>query len=233
MSDSTMQTRSALPFAASETKVKLCGMRRPEDIEAVNAVRPDYIGFICNDRFWRYIPMEEARKLKRMLDSSIRAVGVFVDDPFEKIAEYLKNGVIDLVQLHGNESEYYIRQLQNVMAFQGTRVPIIKALKIESERDIEAARRNAADYVLLDNGAGTGASFDWTLIRDIERDYFLAGGLGPDNVREAVERFHPFAVDMSSSLETDKVKNPAKIEAAVRAVRESRKTAIQESNSKQ
>lgn len=201
------------------TRMKFCGMRRREDIEAVNRIRPDYIGFICTDRFWRYIPPEKAAELKAMLDPSIRAVGVFVDEPYEKIADYLKKGIIDIVQLHGNESEYYIRKLRDVMAFQNTIAPVIQACRVRTPADLVKAEHSAADYILLDNGAGTGQNFDWKLIRDIGREYFLAGGLTPENVGEAVDRFHPFAVDMSSGLETDRIKDTEKMRKAAEEVR--------------
>lgn len=201
------------------TRIKFCGMRRREDIEAVNRIHPDYIGFICTDRFWRYIPPEKAAELKAMLDPSIRAVGVFVDEPYEKIAHYLKEGIIDIVQLHGNESEYYIRKLRDVMAFQNTIAPVIQACRVRTPADLVKAEHSAADYILLDNGAGTGQTFDWKLIRDIGREYFLAGGLTPENVGEAVDRFHPFAVDMSSGLETDRIKDPGKMRKAAEEVR--------------
>jgi phosphoribosylanthranilate isomerase len=96
---------------------------------------------------------------------------------------------------------------------------VIQAYRIASEDDIRRARESAADYILLDHGTGTGQTFDWNLVRGIGRPFFLAGGLGPDNLREAVSRMEPFAVDMSSSVETDKVKDREKILAAVRAVR--------------
>lgn len=201
------------------TKIKLCGMRRPEDIQAVNEVMPDYIGFIGSSRFWRHIPREQAAGLRGQLRPGIQAVGVFVDEPYEEIAAWLRAGTIDLVQLHGSEDEYYIRQLRKVMLFQDTLVPIIQAFRVKSPSDLIRAEHSAADYVLLDSGAGSGQTFDWSLLEKFERPCFLAGGLGPDNVAEAVRRFHPFAVDMSSSLETDRKKDPEKIRRAVRAVR--------------
>lgn len=201
------------------TKIKICGLRRQEDVEAANACMPDYIGFICSDRFWRYIPMEQAAALKKSLRPEIRAVGVFVDESYEKIAAYLKAGVIDMVQLHGKEDEYYVRQLRKVMIFQSTVVPIVQAYQIRTENDRVRAEASAADYVLLDSGRGSGQTFDWSLIRNVKRDFFLAGGLGPDNVREAVEAVHPFAVDMSSGVETDRKKDPEKMRRAVDAVR--------------
>lgn len=204
---------------AEKTKIKLCGMRRPEDILAVNQAKPDYIGFICSRRFWRHISLEEAAVLKRMLDPGIQAVGVFVDEPYEEIAGWLKKGVIDLVQLHGEEDEYYIRQLRKVMLFQETLVPVIQAFRVKTEKDLLRAGHSIADYILLDSGAGSGVTFDWSLLDSMDRPYFLAGGLGPDNVAEAIRRFHPYAVDMSSSLETERKKDPEKIRRAVREAR--------------
>ena len=204
---------------AEKTKIKLCGMRRPEDIRAVNQAKPDYIGFICSRRFWRHISLEEAAVLKEMLDPGIQAVGVFVDEPYEEIAGWLKKGVIDLVQLHGEEDEYYIRQLRKVMLFQETLVPVIQAFRVKTEKDLLRAGHSIADYILLDSGAGSGVTFDWSLLDSMDRPYFLAGGLGPDNVAEAIRRFHPYAVDMSSSLETERKKDPEKIRRAVREAR--------------
>lgn len=212
------QRRKEKPVA-EKTKIKLCGMRRPEDILAVNQAKPDYIGFICSRRFWRHISLEEAAVLKEMLDPGIRAVGVFVDEPYEEIAGWLKKGVIDLVQLHGEEDEYYIRQLRKVMLFQETLVPVIQAFRVKTETDLLRAGHSIADYILLDSGAGSGVTFDWSLLESMKRPYFLAGGLGPDNVAEAIRRFHPYAVDMSSSLETERKKDPEKIRRAVREAR--------------
>lgn len=200
-------------------KIKICGMRRKEDIRAANRWRPDAIGFICTSRFWRYIPMEQAAELRGMLDPSITACGVFVNEPYEYIAEYLKKGIINAVQLHGDEDEYYIRQLRKVMIFQDTMVPVIKAFKISSERDMLRAKASIADYVLLDSGAGTGQRFDWKLIRDIGRPFFLAGGITPENIREAAERFRPYCLDLSSGVETDRVKDPEKIRRAIENLR--------------
>ncbi|MCC6094534.1 MAG: phosphoribosylanthranilate isomerase [Eubacterium sp.] len=200
-------------------RIKICGLRRDEDIRAVNLYKPEYAGFICSSAYWRYIPLEEVQRLRNNLDPSIIACGVFVDEPYEYIAEYLKKGVIDMVQLHGSEDGYYIRQLRKVMLFQDTLVPIIKAYKITSDADMIRAKASIADYVLLDSGAGTGRTFDWTLIRDIGRPFFLAGGLTPDNIREAADRLHPFAVDISSGVETDRMKDPEKIRQSVQNLR--------------
>jgi phosphoribosylanthranilate isomerase len=206
------------------TKIKLCGMRTVEDIEAVNSCRPDFAGIICTEGFRRYIPWQEALELKERLDPSIACVGVFVNETYEYIETYLKRGIIDVVQLHGREDNYYIEQLRRVMMYQGTVAPVIKAFAVRSREDIEEASRSTADYILLDNGTGSGESFDWSLLEDVNRKYFLAGGLGPDNVAAAVEQLQPFAVDMSSRIETDFKKDPVKMHQAVEAVRNLQKT---------
>lgn len=205
--------------ASPGTKIKICGLRRPEDIEIINRYRPDFAGFICSEPFWRYVPEEKLGELTAKVAPGIRRVGVFVDDSPEKAAEFVRKGLIDIVQLHGQEDEYYIRSLRKIMVFYGRTAPVVKAFRIRSAADITAAAHSIADLVLLDGGTGSGKTFDWQLIRDIGRDYFLAGGLNPGNIREAVGRFHPFAVDVSSGVETDRIKDPEKIEKCIEAVR--------------
>ena len=196
------------------TRIKLCGLSRPCDIEAANELKPEYIGFVFVSNRRRYITPEKAKELKQLLAPEIGAVGVFIDEKPESVAGLLNHGVIDIAQLHGSEDEDYIRQLRAL-----TDRPIIRAFRIESARDIEDAEHCSADYVLLDSGAGTGTTFDWNLIQNIKRPYFLAGGLSPDNARDAVKTLHPFAVDVSSGIETDGVKDKIKMAAFVAAVR--------------
>ena len=196
------------------TKIKLCGLSRPCDIEAANELKPEYIGFVFAPKSRRYVTPEKAKELKQLLDPDICAVGVFVNEDPERIACLVNSGVIDIAQLHGSEDEDYIKKLRTL-----TDKPVIRAFRIESARDIEDAEHCSAEYVLLDSGAGTGAVFDWELIQDIKRPYFLAGGLSLDNVGDAVEMLHPFAVDVSSGIETDGVKDRIKMAAFVAAVR--------------
>ena len=197
------------------TKIKLCGLSRPMDIEAVNALRPDYIGFVFARKSRRYVSPEVARELRRMLVPGIRAVGVFVREEPEAVAALLNDGVIDLAQLHGGEDAGYIARLRAL-----TDGPLIQAFRVESPADLDRARMSAADYILLDNGAGgTGAAFDWSLLRGFDRPYFLAGGLAPENVAEAVRALAPYAVDVSSGIETDGVKDAEKMRKFVAAVR--------------
>ena len=196
------------------TKIKLCGLSRPRDILAANQLRPEYIGFVFAPKSSRYISSEQARELKALLSSQIRTVGVFVNEGIDRVEELLNSGVIDLAQLHGSEDADYIRQLRT-----RTGKPVIQAFRITSEEDVKWAEHSIADHILLDAGAGTGTVFDWSMLRQIRRPYFLAGGLGPENVKGAVERLHPYAVDVSSGIETDGSKDPEKMAAFVTAVR--------------
>lgn len=196
------------------TKIKLCGLKRECDIEAANALKPEYIGFVFWKKSKRYVSPETAETLKAMLCEDISAVGVFVDEEPEAVAGLLKKGIIDIAQLHGSEDEEYIKKLRGL-----TDKPIIKAFCIKSESDIINANGSGADFVLLDSGLGTGNSFDWSLIRKIKRPYFLAGGLGTENVGEALRELHPYAVDVSSKIETDGLKDKEKMRSFVFAVR--------------
>jgi len=196
------------------TKMKFCGLRRPNEIELVNALKPDYIGFVFAPKSKRYLLPEDAAKLKKQLLPSITVVGVFVQEKPEIIAELLNQGVIEMAQLHGGEDEEYIRRLRNL-----TNKPILKAFQVRQEQDLIEAQKSLADFVLLDSGnGGTGTTFDWSFLREFHRPYFLAGGLNPDNVKTAIKQFHPYAVDVSSGIETDGYKDKKKMEAFVNAV---------------
>lgn len=197
------------------TKVKMCGLSRMEDIEYANEVLPEFIGFVFAPKSRRYVSFEQAKKLRGELDYRIAAVGVFVDEDIENIVRLVKDEVIDMVQLHGSEDNAYIAKLREM-----AEVPIIQAFKIIDSYDAESAVLSDADFVLLDSGMGTGKTFDWSLIKSINRPYFLAGGISPENAAQAVERFSPYAVDASSSLETNGVKDLSKMTALARAVRE-------------
>lgn len=197
------------------TKIKLCGLSRPCDIEEANALKPEYIGFVFAKKSKRYVSPDKAAALKAMLDPAVQAVGVFVNENVETAAKLANDGVIDVIQLHGGEDEDYIACLRKL-----TDKPIVKAFRIDTAEDIQKAERCSADYVLLDSGnGGTGTAFDWSLIEKIDRDFFLAGGLDADNAGEAVRRIKPFAVDVSSGIETDGLKDKVKMAAFVAAVR--------------
>ncbi|MBR1597874.1 MAG: phosphoribosylanthranilate isomerase [Lachnospiraceae bacterium] len=188
------------------TRIKFCGLTRPCDIEVVNELKPDYIGFVFWQKSKRYITRLEAKELKAMLSKDIKAVGVFVDEDISRVTALLKDGIIDIVQLHGSEDEAYIKEVRKLTGKQ-----IIKAFKVTPEADINKINESSADYVLLDAGMGDGKTFDWDLINNIQRPYFLAGGLDCNNVSEAVSKLEPFAVDVSSGIETDGLKDPIKM----------------------
>lgn len=200
---------------AEKPKIKICGLTRPEDIACVNRFGPDYIGFVFARKSHRFVTYDEAAALKRQLSPSIRAVGVFVDESPEVVAGLLQNQVIDLAQLHGREDEHYLRELRRLT--DGT---VIQAFKICSEDDLIRAQESTADYLLFDSPvAGSGTTFDWSLLQNITRPYFLAGGLNPDNVKQALGTLTPFGVDVSSGVETDRVKDKEKIRQFIQSVR--------------
>ena len=196
------------------TKIKLCGMRRAADIQAANRLKPDYIGFVFAAKSKRCVTPEQAAGLKAILDPDISAVGVFVNETPEAVAELLNSGVIDIAQLHGSEDEAYLTELRKL-----SDKPLIKAFRIRTREDLDAAEKSPADFVLLDAGAGDGKTFDWDLLENFSRPCFLAGGLDPENVREAIERCCPYAVDVSSGIETGGFKDEAKMQAFVNNVR--------------
>ena len=197
------------------TKIKLCGLTREADIDAANLLRPDYIGFVFAKSSRRAISPEQAAERKTRLRSDILAVGVFVNEPTEHILRLLEAGTIDIAQLHGAESFDDVSALKRQ-----TQKPVIQAFRVATQEDVLRAIQSPADYILLDNGAGgTGERFDWSLVEGIRRDFFLAGGLSASNVQEAISCCQPFAVDTSSALETDGVKDPAKMAAFVAAAR--------------
>lgn len=197
-----------------KTKIKLCGMMNPPDVITAMELGVDYVGFILSEGFRRTIPLGTFCELESYLaGSAVKKVGVFVNEPIEGIMEYYEES-LDVIQLHGQEDALYIKTLR-----QHTKKPIIKAFKITSAEDVQMANKSTADYVLLDSGTGTGKTFDHSLIEGIDRPYFLAGGLTAQNVKEAIRKLHPYAVDASSCLETDGRKDKNKMTEFVNAIR--------------
>lgn len=216
------------------TRIKLCGLMRIRDIETVNDIRPDYIGFVFDKKSRLYVTPQQAALLRMHLTEGIWTVGVFVNETPEYVAQLLNSGIIDIAQLHGTEDEAYLRHVRAM-----TLAPVIQAFRVggarteeekaRAEEAIRAAGASSADVVLLDAGAGGGTGFDWTLLKPAAdgdsaargpgRPYFFAGGLNPENVAEAVRLLHPYAVDVSSGIETEGVKDPAKMAAFAAAVR--------------
>lgn len=199
----------------SETGIKICGLKRMQDIECVNACKPDYIGFVFFSKSSRLVSIEEAACLKKQLSSDIKAVGVFLENEYDEIIELVNRGIIDIIQVHGSRNREMIPALKAEVS-----VPIVEAFSIDSTEDVELANQSIADFVLLDHGAGGGGeTFDWSLLAGINRPYFLAGGLNPANVKTAISLCNPYAVDVSSGVETDKLKDPEKIREFINIVR--------------
>ena len=195
-------------------KVKFCGLSRICDIEGANALMPEYIGFVFAPQSRRCILPEKAAKLKSLLSPGIKAVGVFVNQQPEFAAELLNSDIIDIAQLHGNEEDDYIEQLRRL-----THKPIIQAFRITGAEEVITAQNSIADCILLDAGAGTGTSFDWKLVQNIKRPYFLAGGLNAQNARAALSILKPYALDVSSGIETNGLKDTRKMAEFIHAVR--------------
>ena len=196
-------------------KIKICGLRRLEDVEMVNRHKPDYIGFVFADSK-RKVSHEFAAHMKDNLSSDIISVGVFVDAEIDEIVELFGDGVIDIAQLHGSESEEYIKNLKERTDY---KLKIINAIEMSDELDLLEYDNSIADYLLLDSGKGSGKTFDWSLIRDdLDKEFFLAGGIDVSNAEEAIGKFNPYAIDLSSSLETDGFKDESKISEIMEVV---------------
>lgn len=202
-------------------KLKLCGIRRPEDISYVNSFPPDYIGFVFA-KSKRQVTAEQAAALARELRRGIQTVGVFVNEPLENLQHIARTARLDVLQLHGDEDEAYITALR-----QHTDLPVWKAVRVTDAESLQSADNLSADRLLLDSFSpaaygGTGKTANWTMIQTArpQTPFFLAGGLTIDNLTEAIETVHPEGVDLSGGIETDGYKDKEKIKAVVERVRQ-------------
>ncbi len=242
------------------TRIKICGLKRPEDVDYVNQYLPDYAGFVFAGSK-RRVTDEQAEELSRKLDERIIPVGVFVNEPVEHIVNLVRKGIIRIVQLHGDEDGIYILNLKEalnklvgkteyIMYESGEAagkmngqnkkeaiekkcgqnkkeiIKIIKAVRVQSREQILEAAKLPCDYLLLDTWqkdayGGSGKQFDKSLIpSELTIPYFLAGGLSAENIQENIEICHPYAVDVSSAVETDGKKDKKKIQEFIERVRE-------------
>lgn len=195
-------------------KIKICGLTKVEDIEVANELNIDYIGFVFA-KSKRQVTKEQAKILKEK--SNKKAVGVFVNEDINFIFELINEKIIDMVQLHGDENEKYIRILKKF----SPQTKIIKAISVNEKEDILDWKETSADYLLLDNGkGGTGEKFDWTVLEELEisKPFFIAGGLNSQNVK-SVLKFMPYAVDVSGGVETDGTKDGNKMKEFTQEVR--------------
>ena len=202
-------------------RIKFCGIRRLEDVAAVNLCQPDYMGMILSGGFRRSISQEQAQRLVQEKSDAIAAVGVFVNESSETICRMAEQLHLQVIQLHGNESAEQIQTLQ-----QKTGLPVWKALRIGTLEELEAAGTNPADCLILEGkmGAGiggTGVCADWELLarHSWNRSFFLAGGLQPENVLEAIATVSPTGVDFSSGLEEDGVKSLRRMKQLMTLIR--------------
>ena len=196
------------------TELKICGLSRLEDIVAVNRHGADYAGFVFFEKSKRYVDPYKANELIELLRADIKPVGVFMDEPIDNVVRIARLTGVELVQLHGHESDEYVEYIKRTLDR-----PVIKAYKASEEGALERASNSNADYVMIDSGAGSGRKFDWSILKDFKRDYFLAGGLDPESVGEAISLLEPFAVDVSSGVETDGIKDEEKIANFIKAVK--------------
>ncbi len=200
-------------------KIKICGIRREEDVRFLNKSMPDYAGFVYAPSR-RNVTPEQALFLRRRLDRRIQGFGGFVNAPAEFICERVKEGSIDAVQLHGDESEQDILELKRQVM-----VPVIKAVRVREAADIWLADQLPCDFLLLDTFSsagygGTGKTFAWQMIPEgLEHPFFLAGGLDEHNIRQALEQAGCYGVDVSGGVETGGVKDGQKIRRLVEIVR--------------
>lgn len=196
------------------TKIKMCGLTRPEDIAAANQLRVNYVGFVFAPKSSRLVMPSQATRLREALDPEIQAVGVFVNEPAHEVAWLLNQGVIDIAQLHGYEDEAYLRRLRNL-----TDKPIWQAFRVKGREDLERAKRSGADRILLDSGGGHGTTLQ--LVPDWRAPAAIPAGRGADSwpAGMALKRLSPWGVDVSSGIETDGRKDPEKMAAFAAAVR--------------
>lgn len=208
------------------TKVKICGLKSRHDIEIVNKMIPNYVGFILAPSK-RQISLEQAKTLKGLLNFKIKVVGVFVNEPIESILIYEKRKIIDCIQLHGNEDIVYLKALKKA-----TQLPIIKAFRMKfahslkeslSHEQYELMQSDIVDYILVDTYhegqyGGSGKCFNWEVLTEMTRPYFLAGGVGSENIQEAL-RYKPYAIDMSSKTETNGCKDEDKIRTLMEQIK--------------
>ncbi len=199
-------------------KLKICGIKRREDAEYLNEFQPDFAGFVFAGTK-RKIDFETAKALREILDPKIQTVGVFVNADIGFIQKLADNHIIDFVQLHGDEDNGYIGRLREVC-----NLPIIKAQRIATRDDIKPYD---SDYYLFDTMktgeyGGTGESFDWSVLGNVGKPFFIAGGINLGNLDDAMKiatEKSAFALDISSGVETDGVKDKIKIQETVRRVR--------------
>lgn len=193
-------------------------MMKPQDIIWANELMPDFVGFVFAASR-RQLSREEAAEFRQKLNKTIPAVGVYVNEAADAVVSDFKNGIINIAQLHGNENLDYIEKLKHAVP----ELKIIKAIRVNTSEDVENSLDLPVDWLLFDTykkgvAGGTGESFNWDMVKNVKRPFFLAGGLTADNLSQAME-IRPFAFDLSSGIETDGLKDFEKMKRVVELVR--------------
>ncbi|WP_419883709.1 phosphoribosylanthranilate isomerase [Peribacillus sp. B-H-3] len=191
-------------------KVKICGIRTFEAAQAAVLAGADYLGFIFAEGKRHISPLDAGRIISK-IDSSVKKIGVFMNQPYEEIVETYYLAGLDYVQLHGEETAEFADSLP---------FPVIKAISLNSEYNFSGVSGYPASYFLLDRPKSAAKeTLDWKRLTMSDfplSELFLAGGLTPENVEEAIITVRPYAVDVSSGVETDGVKDIGKIRAFIR-----------------
>lgn len=198
-------------------KVKICGLRRKEDIEYANELKPDYVGFVFA-KSKRQIEVEQALDLISLLDKEIKTVGVFVNEPVENALKIAQTLNLDVLQFHGDETQDYIDNFKNFTVW--------KAIRIKDKEDLEKTKEFKVNSFVFDTltkneYGGTGKTFNWEVLKGFELNVpiILAGGLNENNVEEAIKIVDPYAVDVSSGVETEGYKDFKKMKSFIEKVR--------------
>ncbi|MDD3221880.1 MAG: phosphoribosylanthranilate isomerase [Clostridia bacterium] len=200
-------------------QIKICGLRRREDIEGVNQLDINDAGFVFA-KSPRQIEEAQAKELRQMLRPDITSVGVFVNEEPERIVKLVQQGIIQKVQLHGDEDKAYIQKLKKEIT-----CPVIKAVRVRDDREsVVCAEKIGADMLLLDTyipgqRGGSGQTFDLKMVPELTLPWYMAGGLTPENISFRLEEIIPYGVDISSGVETDGYKDINKVKKFVKEVR--------------
>jgi phosphoribosylanthranilate isomerase len=197
-------------------KIKICGITTAPPLNAACESGADFIGFVFVQSSPRYIAPRAASELSRLTPTGVKNVGLFVNPTDSDLDDALSQTMLDMIQLHGDEDPSRVIEIKN-----RTHMPIIKAIGIHDEKDMQKAYsyEDVVDYLLFDYKnpitnhqlpaapyGGTGKSFDWSLLKDknFSKPWMLSGGLNKNNIKEAIRILSPQAVDISSGVEIKK-----------------------------
>lgn len=190
-------------------KVKICGITNTRDAQRSLSAGADFLGFVFYDRSPRAVSPSRARNIIGRLPESVQTVGVFVNEPAERVRRIAGTCGLDFLQFHGDESPQYCRHFRDFK--------VIKAFRIRGRLPVEKIKKYPCRFFLFDTFqkqayGGTGKVFDWRLLRPLKnRKFFVSGGLTPDNVAGVLKWIKPYAVDVSSGVESGPGKKDPKL----------------------